>query len=47
MLTAMAALSGFCGALVGTPSDIGIIRMQNDRSLPPMQRHNYQDVFDA
>ncbi|KAL3474402.1 mitochondrial carrier domain-containing protein [Aspergillus californicus] len=47
MLAAMAALSGFCGALVGTPSDIANIRMQNDRSQPPMQRHNYRDVFDA
>jgi dicarboxylate transporter 10 len=37
----MAALSGFCGALVGTPSDVANIRMQNDRSQPPMQRHNY------
>jgi dicarboxylate transporter 10 len=47
MLAAMAALSGFCGALVGRPSDIANIRMQNDHSLSPMQRHNYQGVFDA
>jgi dicarboxylate transporter 10 len=46
-LSAMAAVSGFVGALFGTPSDIANIRMQNDRSLPLENRRNYQNVFDA
>ncbi|KAJ5974715.1 hypothetical protein N7481_011925 [Penicillium waksmanii] len=46
-LAGMAAISGFCGALVGTPSDIANIRMQNDRSLPPAYRRNYRNVIDA
>ncbi|KAJ5698574.1 hypothetical protein N7462_000579 [Penicillium macrosclerotiorum] len=47
MLTAMAAISGFVGAIFGTPSDIANIRMQNDKSLAPQDRRNYRHVFDA
>jgi dicarboxylate transporter 10 len=46
-LSAMAAVSGFVGALFGTPSDIANIRMQNDRSLQLENRRNYRNVFDA
>lgn len=46
-LAAMAAVSGFTGGIVGTPSDIANIRMQNDRALPVAQRRNYRNVFDA
>jgi solute carrier family 25 (mitochondrial dicarboxylate transporter), member 10 len=47
MLAAMAAVSGFVGAVFGTPADIANIRMQNDRSLPPGLRRSYRHVFDA
>ncbi|KAJ5098888.1 hypothetical protein N7532_005889 [Penicillium argentinense] len=47
ILGTMAAVSGFLGAIFGTPSDIANVRMQNDRSLPPQQRRNYQNVLDA
>jgi solute carrier family 25 (mitochondrial dicarboxylate transporter), member 10 len=47
MLAAMAAVSGFVGAIFGTPADIANIRMQNDRSLPPGLRRSYRHVFDA
>ena len=46
-LALVAGCSGFVGALFGTPCDIANIRMQNDRSLPPVSRHNYSHVFDA
>ncbi|KAJ5677602.1 uncharacterized protein N7477_003235 [Penicillium maclennaniae] len=46
-LGSMAAVSGFIGAIIGTPSDIANIRMQNDKALPTHHRRNYQHVFDA
>ncbi|KAI3572720.1 mitochondrial carrier domain-containing protein [Fusarium oxysporum f. sp. albedinis] len=46
-LIMMAFLSGFIGAMVGTPSDIANIRMQNDKSLPVHLRRNYHHVVDA
>ena len=47
MLASMAAVSGFIGAIFGTPSDIANVRMQNDRSLAIQHRRNYKNVFDA
>ncbi|KAJ5546651.1 hypothetical protein N7494_004236 [Penicillium frequentans] len=46
-LAIMAAVSGFAGAIFGTPSDIANVRMQNDRSLAVQHRRNYKNVFDA
>ncbi|VDL73962.1 unnamed protein product [Nippostrongylus brasiliensis] len=39
--------AGACGALVGTPADLALIRMTSDGHLPPDQRRNYKNVFDA
>eukprot|EP01024_Parvocaulis_polyphysoides_P041404 TRINITY_DN37953_c0_g1_i1.p2 TRINITY_DN37953_c0_g1~~TRINITY_DN37953_c0_g1_i1.p2 ORF type:complete len:301 (-),score=41.56 TRINITY_DN37953_c0_g1_i1:775-1677(-) len=39
--------AGGLGALVGTPADLTLIRMQADTTLPPEQRRNYKGVFDA
>nr|CDJ94199.1 Mitochondrial substrate solute carrier domain containing protein [Haemonchus contortus] len=39
--------AGACGALVGTPADLALIRMTGDGHLPPEQRRNYKNVFDA
>ncbi|KAJ5740672.1 hypothetical protein N7493_000544 [Penicillium malachiteum] len=47
MLASMAAVSGFIGAIFGTPSDIANVRMQNDRAVPIQDRRNYKNVFDA
>ncbi|KAJ5279830.1 hypothetical protein N7478_005202 [Penicillium angulare] len=47
LLATMAAVSGFIGAIFGTPSDIANVRMQNDRSLAIENRRNYKHVFDA
>jgi len=40
-------LAGSVGALVGTPSDVIMVRMQADGNLPPDQRRNYKNVFDG
>lgn len=39
--------AGGLGALVGTPADLALIRMQADTTLPPEQRRNYKGVGDA
>uniref|UniRef100_A0A7R9YVR0 Uncharacterized protein n=2 Tax=Chlamydomonas euryale TaxID=1486919 RepID=A0A7R9YVR0_9CHLO len=45
---ALAGLTaGGMGALVGTPADLTLIRMQADSTLPPAERRNYKGVGDA
>lgn len=39
--------AGGLGALVGSPADLTLIRMQADSTLPPDQRRNYRGVGDA
>jgi solute carrier family 25 oxoglutarate transporter 11 len=39
--------AGGLGAVLGTPADLALIRMQSDSTLPPEQRRNYKHVFDA
>merc|ERR1719427_239203 len=39
--------AGVCGAFVGTPAEVSLIRMTSDGRLPPEQRRNYKSVFDA
>ena len=39
--------AGGLGALVGTPADLILIRMQADSTLPIEQRRNYTSVFNA
>eukprot|EP00878_Enallax_costatus_P029503 GHUV01031996.1.p1 GENE.GHUV01031996.1~~GHUV01031996.1.p1 ORF type:complete len:274 (-),score=69.16 GHUV01031996.1:40-861(-) len=39
--------AGGLGALVGTPADLTLIRMQADSTLPMEQRRNYKGVGDA
>jgi len=39
--------AGGLGALVGTPADLILIRMQADSTLPVEQRRNYTSVFNA
>lgn len=34
-------------AVVGTPSDVALVRMQADATLPVEQRRNYRNVFQA
>jgi len=43
----LAAISGAAGGLVGSPSDLINVRMQNDTKLPFEQRRNYRNVIDG
>jgi solute carrier family 25 oxoglutarate transporter 11 len=40
-------LAGGIGAVIGTPAEVALIRMTSDGRLPPEQRRNYKNVFDA
>ena len=39
--------AGGLGAMVGSPADLSLIRMQSDSTLPAAQRRNYKGVGDA
>jgi solute carrier family 25 oxoglutarate transporter 11 len=39
--------AGGLASLVGTPAEISLIRMTSDGRLPPAERRNYRNVFDA
>jgi solute carrier family 25 oxoglutarate transporter 11 len=39
--------AGAFGAFVGTPAEVTLIRMTADGRLPPEQRRNYKNVFNA
>ena len=39
--------AGGLGALVGSPADLTLIRMQADNTLPVASRRNYKNVGDA
>lgn len=41
------AIAGGIGAIIGNPADMTLVRMAADSRLPPEQRRNYQNVFDA
>ena len=45
VLLPMSMVAGAIGGLVGNPSDVVNIRMQNDSSLPLDQRRNYRNAF--
>eukprot|EP00927_Polykrikos_kofoidii_P068959 TRINITY_DN64321_c0_g1_i1.p1 TRINITY_DN64321_c0_g1~~TRINITY_DN64321_c0_g1_i1.p1 ORF type:complete len:300 (-),score=31.17 TRINITY_DN64321_c0_g1_i1:246-1145(-) len=48
LVKAAAGLSaGAIGAVVGTPAEVAIIRMQADTALPAAERRGYANVFDA
>ncbi|KAL1139932.1 hypothetical protein AAG570_006909 [Ranatra chinensis] len=40
-------LAGMCGAFVGTPAEVALVRMTADGRLPPEQRRNYSSVVSA
>uniref|UniRef100_A0A6A7G613 Dicarboxylate/tricarboxylate carrier n=1 Tax=Hirondellea gigas TaxID=1518452 RepID=A0A6A7G613_9CRUS len=39
--------AGGLAAVIGTPADVALIRMQADTTLPKESRRNYKNVFDA
>ncbi|KOX79513.1 Mitochondrial 2-oxoglutarate/malate carrier protein [Melipona quadrifasciata] len=47
VLSLMAATAGAIGAFVGTPAEVALVRMTADGRLPPEQRRNYKNVFNA
>lgn len=47
VLLPISMVSGALGGLVGNPSDVVNIRMQNDSTLPIEQRKNYKNAFDG
>ena len=44
---ALGMSAGGCGAFVGTPAEVALIRMTSDGTLPVDQRRNYSSVFNA
>ena len=47
MKAALGMSAGGCGAFVGTPAEVALIRMTSDGTLPVEQRRNYSSVFNA
>ncbi|CAN3369327.1 mitochondrial dicarboxylate transporter [Diutina catenulata] len=47
VLLPMSMTAGALGGLIGNPSDVVNIRMQNDKALPLDQRRNYRNVVDG
>lgn len=45
--TAASFIAGGLGSLIGSPCDLALVRFQADSTLPPEQRRNYKNVFDA
>lgn len=39
--------AGAFGSFIGNPCDLALVRMQADSTLPPAERRNYKNVFDA
>ncbi|XP_065156451.1 mitochondrial 2-oxoglutarate/malate carrier protein [Atheta coriaria] len=44
---AIGMAAGVCGAFVGTPAEVALIRMTSDGRLPAAERRNYKNVVDA
>lgn len=44
---AASLIAGGSGALIGTPADAALIRMQADTVLPPAERRGYKNAIDA
>lgn len=40
-------IAGACGAVVGTPAEVALVRMTADGRLPVAERRGYSSVFDA
>ncbi|XP_059477187.1 mitochondrial 2-oxoglutarate/malate carrier protein [Neocloeon triangulifer] len=47
MKAGLGMAAGVCGAFVGTPAEVALIRMTADGRLPLAERRNYKSVFDA
>ncbi|VDM57128.1 unnamed protein product [Angiostrongylus costaricensis] len=47
MKVSLGMAAGAAGSVVGNPAELALIRMTSDGRLPPEQRRNYKNVFDA
>lgn len=47
MKLGIGTIAGACGAFVGNPAEISLIRMTADGRLPKQQQRGYKNVFDA
>jgi solute carrier family 25 oxoglutarate transporter 11 len=47
MKAGLGMVAGACGAFVGTPAEVALVRMTSDGRLPLDQRRNYSNVFNA
>ncbi|MFH4976031.1 hypothetical protein AB6A40_002740 [Gnathostoma spinigerum] len=47
MKASLGLIAGGCGAFVGTPCEVSLIRMTTDGRLPLKQRRNYKHIFEA
>lgn len=47
MKAAIGMTAGACGAFVGTPAEVALIRMTADGRLPPAERRGYTSAFNA
>ena len=47
MKAGIGMVAGCCGAFVGCPAEVALIRMTSDGNLPADQRRNYKSAFDA
>ncbi|XP_005188745.1 mitochondrial 2-oxoglutarate/malate carrier protein [Musca domestica] len=43
----MGIIAGACGAFIGTPAEVALVRMASDGRLPLAERRNYKNVFNA
>merc|ERR1719461_1104212 len=43
----MGCTSGAIGSFVGTPSEVGLVRMAADSKLPSNERRNYKNIIDC
>ncbi|XP_001357756.2 mitochondrial 2-oxoglutarate/malate carrier protein [Drosophila pseudoobscura] len=44
---AMGTIAGACGAFIGTPAEVALVRMTSDGRLPVAERRNYTNVANA
>ncbi|KAB7494385.1 Mitochondrial 2-oxoglutarate/malate carrier protein [Armadillidium nasatum] len=47
MKAGMGMAAGVIGSFIGNPTEVSLIRMTSDGHLPPAERRNYKNVFDA
>lgn len=47
MKAGLGMMAGVCGAFIGTPAEVALVRMTSDGRLPAAERRNYSNAFTA